>query len=65
MGRSALLSVPGTYYVSGRVRVLIAVEHDLLFVCVACGTRNHFARDAGLELETRPRALRLLVPPQR
>src|SRR5437667_12171521 len=29
----------------------IAVERNLPFVCVACGTRNHFARDAGLALD--------------
>jgi diacylglycerol kinase family enzyme len=27
----------------------IAVERDLHFVCVPCGTRNHFARDAGID----------------
>ena len=27
----------------------IAVEHDLPFVCVAAGTRNHFALDLGLD----------------
>ncbi|HYA67197.1 MAG TPA: diacylglycerol kinase family protein [Acidimicrobiales bacterium] len=27
----------------------IAVEHDLPFVCVSAGTRNHFALDLGLE----------------
>jgi diacylglycerol kinase family enzyme len=27
----------------------LAVEHDLPFVCVAAGTRNHFALDLGLE----------------
>jgi diacylglycerol kinase family enzyme len=27
----------------------IAVEHDLPFVCVASGTRNHFALDLGLD----------------
>ena len=34
----------------------IAVEHDLPFVCVAAGTRNHFALDLGLDRETRARA---------
>ena len=27
----------------------IAVEHDLPFVCVSAGTRNHFALDLGLD----------------
>ena len=26
-----------------------AIEHDLPFVCVPAGTRNHFARDLGLD----------------
>lgn len=29
----------------------IAIERDLPFVCVPYGTRNHFARDAGLDRE--------------
>jgi diacylglycerol kinase family enzyme len=29
----------------------VALERDLPFVCVPCGTRNHFARDAGLVLD--------------
>ncbi len=29
----------------------LAVEHDLPFVCVAAGTRNHFALDLGLDRE--------------
>jgi diacylglycerol kinase family enzyme len=29
----------------------IALERDVPFVCVPCGTRNHFARDVGLELD--------------
>ena len=29
----------------------LAVERDLPFVVVPCGTRNHFARDLGLELD--------------
>jgi diacylglycerol kinase family enzyme len=33
----------------------IAVEHDLPFVCVTAGTRNHFALDLGLDRED-PRA---------
>jgi diacylglycerol kinase family enzyme len=36
----------------------IALERDLPFVCVPCGTRNHFARDAGLELDDPVGALR-------
>ncbi|MFW0787270.1 diacylglycerol kinase family protein [Gordonia sp. CPCC 206044] len=27
----------------------VAVEHDLPFVCVSAGTRNHFAQDLGLD----------------
>ena len=33
----------------------IAIEHDIPFVCVAAGTRNHFALDLGLDRED-PRA---------
>ena len=33
----------------------IAVEHDLPFVCVSAGTRNHFALDLGLDRDD-PRA---------
>lgn len=29
----------------------IAIEHDLPFVCVSAGTRNHFAMDLGLDRE--------------
>jgi hypothetical protein len=29
----------------------IAIERDLPFVCIPFGTRNHFARDAGLPLD--------------
>ena len=29
----------------------LAVEHDLPFVCVSAGTRNHFALDLGLDRE--------------
>jgi diacylglycerol kinase family enzyme len=29
----------------------IAIEHDVPFVCVAAGTRNHFALDLGLDRE--------------
>src|SRR4029077_20106816 len=29
----------------------IAVEHDIPFVCVTAGTRNHFALDLGLDRE--------------
>ncbi len=29
----------------------IAIEHDLPFVCIAAGTRNHFALDLGLDRE--------------
>src|SRR5690242_20044400 len=36
----------------------IALERDVPFVCVPCGTRNHFARDAGLELDDPVGALR-------
>jgi len=33
----------------------IAIEHDLPFVCISAGTRNHFALDLGLDRED-PRA---------
>ncbi len=33
----------------------VAVEHDLPFVCISAGTRNHFALDLGLDRED-PRA---------
>ena len=33
----------------------IAIEHDLPFVCVSAGTRNHFALDLGIDRED-PRA---------
>ena len=29
----------------------IAIEHDLPFVCVSAGTRNHFALDLGIDAE--------------
>jgi diacylglycerol kinase family enzyme len=29
----------------------IAIEHDLPFVCIAAGTRNHFALDLGIDRE--------------
>ncbi len=29
----------------------IAIEHDIPFVCISAGTRNHFALDLGLEKE--------------
>jgi diacylglycerol kinase family enzyme len=29
----------------------VALERDVPFVCVPCGTRNHFARDVGLDLD--------------
>jgi len=29
----------------------IAVEREIPFACVPCGTRNHFARDVGLDLD--------------
>jgi diacylglycerol kinase family enzyme len=35
----------------------VALERDLPFVCVPFGTRNHFARDAGLERDDPLRAL--------
>ena len=31
--------------------VAVALAHDLPFVCVPFGTRNHFARDAGLDCD--------------
>ncbi|MGH3001485.1 MAG: diacylglycerol/lipid kinase family protein, partial [Gaiellaceae bacterium] len=39
----------------------LAVERDLPFGCVPFGTRNHFARDAGLERDGPARALDALV----
>lgn len=36
----------------------VAIERDLPFVCVPFGTRNHFARDAGLDPGDPPAALR-------
>jgi len=36
----------------------IAVEHDLPFVCVSAGTRNHFALDLGLDRNDPPESLR-------
>jgi diacylglycerol kinase family enzyme len=35
----------------------IAVEHDLPFVCVSAGTRNHFALDLGIERDDPRRSL--------
>ena len=35
----------------------IAVEHDLPFVCVSAGTRNHFALDLGIDREDPRRSL--------
>lgn len=35
----------------------VALECDLPFVCIPFGTRNHFARDLGLDLEDPCRAL--------
>jgi diacylglycerol kinase family enzyme len=36
----------------------IAVEHDLPFVCVSAGTRNHFALDLGLDRDDPSKSLR-------
>jgi diacylglycerol kinase family enzyme len=36
----------------------IAVEHDLPFVCVSAGTRNHFALDLGLDREDPRKSVR-------
>jgi diacylglycerol kinase family enzyme len=36
----------------------IAVEHDLPFVCVSAGTRNHFALDLGLDRNDPRKSLR-------
>ena len=38
----------------------VALERDLPFLCVPAGTLNHFARDAGLDVENPPDALRAL-----
>ncbi len=35
----------------------IAIEHDLPFVCVTAGTRNHFALDLGIDREDPRRSL--------
>lgn len=35
----------------------IAIEHDIPFVCVSAGTRNHFALDLGLDREDPRRSL--------
>ena len=35
----------------------IAIEHDLPFVCVSAGTRNHFALDLGIDREDPRRSL--------
>ncbi len=39
---------------------IAAVEHELPFVCVSAGTRNHFALDLGLDRED-PRQVRACV----
>jgi diacylglycerol kinase family enzyme len=39
----------------------IAVEHDLPFVCVTAGTRNHFALDLGLDRDDPRQSLRAFV----
>ena len=39
----------------------IAIEHDLPFVCVSAGTRNHFALDLGIDREDPRLSLRLSV----
>ncbi len=36
----------------------LAVEHDLPFVCVAAGTRNHFALDLGLDRDDPRKSVR-------
>jgi len=38
----------------------VAVERDLPLVCVPAGTRNHFARDLGLDVDDSFRALERL-----
>ncbi len=35
----------------------VAIEHDLPFVCVSAGTRNHFALDLGIDREDPRRSL--------
>jgi diacylglycerol kinase family enzyme len=35
----------------GSLAAVAAVERDLPFVCIPFGTRNHFARDLGIDLE--------------
>jgi diacylglycerol kinase family enzyme len=39
----------------------VAMERDLPFLCLPAGTLNHFARDAGLDIEDPPDALRALT----
>ena len=43
----------------------VAIEHDLPFVCVPFGTRNHFARDLGLDREDPIGALAAFDGPER
>jgi len=38
----------------------VAMRRDLPFLCLPAGTLNHFARDAGLDIENPPDALRAL-----
>jgi len=38
----------------------VAIERDLPFLCLPAGTLNHFARDAGLDIENPAYALRAL-----
>jgi diacylglycerol kinase family enzyme len=39
----------------------VAIERDVPFLCLPAGTLNHFARDAGLDTENPPDALRALT----
>ncbi len=43
----------------------VALERDVPFVCVPFGTRNHFARDLGLDRNDPLRALRAFGGPER
>jgi diacylglycerol kinase family enzyme len=43
----------------------VALEHDLPFVCIPAGTRNHFARDLGLNPREPVKALAAFAGPER
>src|SRR5207244_7920258 len=43
----------------------VAIERDLPFVCIPAGTRNHFARDLGLDRDDPLAALAAFSGPER